>query len=204
VTSAAAAAADAGAATDDATLLMRLRAGDGAAFDEAVGRYQSVVYRAALAALGSPAEAEEAAQDAFVAAFRQLHTFRGEASFRTWLLAIAWRKALTRRRRLHLWSFRTAHRPVGEEASDPMAALEARDPNPQEALLGVETRRDLGQLIRALPGKLRDPLLLLASGTCTYEEAAAIQRLPVGTVKWRVHEARRILRQKLRALGYTT
>lgn len=204
VTSAAAAAADAGAATDDATLLTRLRAGDAAAFDEVVGRYQVVMYRAALAALGSPAEAEEAAQDAFVAAFRRLDTFRGDASFKTWLLAITWRKALTRRRRLKLWSFRTAHRPAGEGASDPMAALEAQGAGPQEALLGVEASRDLRKLIRALPRKLRDPLLLLAGGTCSYEEAAAIQRLPVGTVKWRVHEARRVLREKLRALGYST
>ena len=59
--------------------------------------------RAALAALGSPAEADDVAQDAFVMAYRKLGSFRGEAAFRTWLLAIAWRKALDRRKSLARW-----------------------------------------------------------------------------------------------------
>jgi RNA polymerase sigma-70 factor, ECF subfamily len=205
VTSAAASAAEPGAATDERALLERLRSGDDAAFDEVVGRYQSVVYRAALAALGSPAEAEEAAQDAFVAAFRRLDTFRGEASFKTWLLAIAWRKALTRRRKLQFWNPRAALRAsAGEDSADPLEVLAGQDADPQAALLGLEARRDVRRMIRTLPRKLRDPLLLVAGGTCSYQEAAALQSLPVGTVKWRVHEARRVLREKLRALGYGT
>ena len=95
-------------------LVERARAGDAAAFTEIVRLYEAPVYRAALAVLGSPEEAEEAAQDAFVTAFRRLETFRGESSLKTWLVAIAWRKALTRRRRLRFRYLHTASS-VGDE-----------------------------------------------------------------------------------------
>jgi RNA polymerase sigma-70 factor (ECF subfamily) len=186
-------------AADD--LLERARAGDPSAFTEIVRQYEVPVYRAALAALGSPADAEEAAQDAFVSAFRRLDTFRGESSLKTWLVAIAWRKALTRRRRLQFFRQHTA------------SALRDRDANPIEqavdtseradaSIVSQEFRHQLAALIRSLPPKLRDPLLLVASGDHSYEEAAAILRVPVGTAKWRVSEARRVLREKLRSLGY--
>jgi RNA polymerase sigma-70 factor (ECF subfamily) len=70
----------------DVDLVARARQGDPAAFGELVERHQTAVFRAALAALGSHADAEDAAQDAFLLAFRRLDTFRGDASFKTWLL----------------------------------------------------------------------------------------------------------------------
>lgn len=187
------------AAADD--LLERARAGDAAAFSEIVREYQAPVYRAALAALGSPAEAEEAAQDAFVAAFRRLDGFRGESSLKTWLVAIAWRKALTRRRR-NQWLRLQVTSSDRAETPDVVEAIADDAPGPQSVLLTGELRQHLRRLIRSLPSKLRDPLLLVAGGTCSYEEAAAILGVPAGTAKWRVWEARRVLREKLRGLGY--
>jgi RNA polymerase sigma-70 factor, ECF subfamily len=182
-------------------LVERARAGDAAALAEIVRQYQGPVYRAALAALRSPADAEEAAQDAFVAAFRKLETFRGDASLRTWLLAIAWRKALTRRRRRQAWRAMRLLR-----ADDPNDAgfdqLADTAPGPEADAAGRELRRQLRVLIGALPRKLRDALLLAASGSYHYDEIAAMLGVPIGTVKWRVSEARRVLRAKLRALGY--
>src|SRR5262245_47501228 len=88
----------------DADLVARGRQGDCAAFGELIDRHRSAVYRAALAALGSHADAEDAAQDAFLAAYRRLDSFRGEASFKTWLLTITWHQAINRRRSLtRLW-----------------------------------------------------------------------------------------------------
>ncbi len=188
------------AAADD--LLDRARAGDAAAFSEIVREYQTPVYRAALAALGSPADAEEAAQDAFVAAFRRLDSFRGESSLKTWLIAIAWREALTRRRRMQWLRLRAPLVSGPPEQPDVIESMADDAPGPQSRLLTAELRRQLVRLIRSLPAKLRDPLLLVAGGTCTYEEAAAILRVPVGTAKWRVSEARRVLRDKLRSVGY--
>jgi RNA polymerase sigma-70 factor (ECF subfamily) len=57
-------------------------------------------------------------------------------------------------------------------------------------------------LIAGLPPKLRDPLLLAASGEHSYTEMAAMLGVPVGTLKWRISEARRIVREKLQRLGY--
>src|SRR3954453_21872333 len=76
----------------DLDLVRRAQAGDADAFGELVERNRRAVFRAALAVLGSAAEADDAAQDAFVMAYRKLGSFRGEAAFRTWILAIAWRK----------------------------------------------------------------------------------------------------------------
>lgn len=187
--------------TSDRELLDRARAGDGDAFGELVRRYQMPVYRAALAALGSSAEAEDAAQDAFVSAYRRLGTFRGESSVKTWLVAIAWRKALTRRRRLQFFRIRAAA-PVGDEELSPLDLAVAGGAGPQLEALGADLRRKVRGLIRSLPARLRDPLLLVAGGDHTYEEAAAVLGIPVGTAKWRVSEARRVLREKLRQLGY--
>jgi RNA polymerase sigma-70 factor (ECF subfamily) len=130
-----------------------------------------------------------------------LHTFRGESSLKTWLVAIAWRKALTRRRRLRFLSLRTASA-VAEDGVNPVEIAADPSDGVQARFLASELRQRLASLIRRLPRKLRDPLLLIASGQHTYEEAAVILRVPVGTAKWRVSEARRLLREKLRSMGY--
>jgi RNA polymerase sigma-70 factor (ECF subfamily) len=183
-------------------LVERARQGDTRAFGELVDLHRSAVYRAALAALRSPADAEDVAQEAFVTAYRKLDGFRGEASFKTWLLAIAWRKALDRRgslgRRLRLM----VATKDDERGAGPIDRLPDGGPSQEEALLSAELVRNTRRLIGTLPAKLRDALLLVGSGECTYEEAAAMTGAPVGTVKWRVSEARRILKRKLAALGY--
>lgn len=200
----AAAAANRADLPQEQDLVARARSGDRAAFDEIVRHYQAPVFRAALAVLGSAEDAEEAAQDAFLSAFRRLGTFRGESSLKTWLVAIAWRKALTRRRRLQFLRVRTILQPANEDEDMPQPIDLAADPGggPQSEILGADLRKRLRTLIRSLPRKLRDPLLLIAGGEHSYEEAAAILGVPVGTTKWRVSEARRVLRDKLRSLGY--
>lgn len=179
----------------DAELVARARAGDRAAFGELVDRHRAAVFRAAMAALGSAEDAAEAAQDAFVRAYFRLDRFRGESSFKTWLLAIAWRTALTARRRR---AFRLAR--LAE-----LAGLASRDPpverSPEEAAVGSELVAHVRRLVRALPAKLRDPLLLAAAGELTYDEIGAMLDVPVGTVKWRVAEARRRVKARLDRLG---
>jgi RNA polymerase sigma-70 factor (ECF subfamily) len=66
-----------------------------------------------------------------------------------------------------------------------------------------ELRRELTALVGSLPRKLRDALLLAASGEYSYEEIASMLAIPVGTLKWRVSEARRVLRVKLEAKGFS-
>jgi RNA polymerase sigma-70 factor (ECF subfamily) len=84
----------------DAELVGRARRGDRAAFDAIVERYQHVVFRTALAVTSNREEAEDAAQETFLRAFGHIGTFRGDSSLKTWLLAIAWREGISKRRSL--------------------------------------------------------------------------------------------------------
>lgn len=178
----------------DAELVELARNGDRPAFDELVHRHQAAVYRAAYVALRIAEDAEEVAQDAFVRAFASLSRFRGDASFKTWVLKIAWRRALTRRRR-NLWLRR--HGPPADLAFVPDGAR-----TPEQQLVSGDLHEHLGRLIAQLPRKLADVLLLEQTGEYQYREIAAMLGIPVGTVKWRIAEARRVLRGALVQLGY--
>ena len=70
-------------------------------------------------------------------------------------------------------------------------------------MVAQEMRQQLRRLIRSLPARLRDPFLLAASGRYSYEELSEILDVPTGTLKWRISEARRIVREKLQRLGHT-
>jgi RNA polymerase sigma-70 factor, ECF subfamily len=189
----------------DAELVERARSGEAAAFGELVDRHRSAVYRAALAALGSAADAEDAAQEAFLTAYRRLATFRGEASFKTWLLTIAWHQAINQRRSLKRW-WRLVVRPGADDSGDRGHVEDdfpSCDRSPEDALGDARLERDIETAIRRLPPKLRDPFLLAQSGDYKYEEIGAMLRTPVGTIKWRISEARRAVRDDLRQRGYS-
>jgi RNA polymerase sigma-70 factor (ECF subfamily) len=200
----------------DADLVDRARQGDPAAFGELVDRHRTAVYRAALAALGSHADADDVAQETFVAAYRRLSSFRGDASFKTWLLTIAWNQSINRRRSLvRVWAAfgrppspyglqRTsawAGRGTGEDTVEVEVATAAHE-SPEARFMSDELGRAIRGAIRALPAKLRDTLLLAQSGEHTYEEIAAMVGSPVGTIKWRVSEARRVIKSMLREQGH--
>jgi RNA polymerase sigma factor (sigma-70 family) len=117
----------------DVDLVARARQGDPAAFGELVERHRMAVYRAALAALGSHADAEDAAQDAFLVAFRRLDTFRGDSSFKTWLLTIAWHQAINHRRSLgRVWRRMVAPKDQ-EEMESVLENVAAAGPTPEGA-----------------------------------------------------------------------
>jgi RNA polymerase sigma-70 factor (ECF subfamily) len=187
---------------DDADLVERARQGDAAAFGELIDRHRSAVFRAALAALGSHADAEDAAQDAFLIAYRRLDSFRGDASFKTWLLTIAWHQAINRRRSLtRLWRHLTVS--SGDDHRRMLLdEIAAPGPTPETAASDEQLRIAVGRAIRRLSPKLRDALLLAQSGEHSYEEISVMLAAPVGTVKWRVSEARRVLRKQLISNGH--
>jgi RNA polymerase sigma-70 factor (ECF subfamily) len=176
------------------------------AFGDLVQRNRRAVVRAAMAAAGSADEADDVAQEAFVTAFQKLAAFRGESSFKTWLLSITWRKAIDRRKRVTRWMQRlvTPHAAAdtGEEW-DPMQTLPSGGRSQEEDLMTSDLQRRLRPLIASLPKKLRDALLLAGSGDHSYDEIGRMLGVPTGTVKWRVSEARKVLKQKMAAMGYT-
>ena len=182
----------------DLDLVRRAQAGDSEAFGELVERNRKAVFRAALAAVGSSTEADDVAQEAFVTAYKKLNSFRGEAAFRTWLLSITWRKAIDRRKSLTRWLRLTVtSSDVDDASTDLIETVPSKRRSHEEDLSGVELQQRLRRLIAALPKKLRDPLLLAGSGEYTYEQISQMLGCPVGTLKWRVSEARRLLKSKL-------
>ncbi|HEX2453577.1 MAG TPA: RNA polymerase sigma factor [Vicinamibacterales bacterium] len=191
-------------APSDLELVRLAQAGDTQAFGTLVERNRRAVFRAALAAVGSPAEADDVAQDAFLAAYRKLSHFRGDAAFRTWVVSIAWRKALDRRKSVARWVKMTVTpQRFDDQAGDGMDELRSGWRSPEEHLASAELERTIRRLIATLPRKLRDALLLSGSDEYSYEQIAVILGIPVGTVKWRVSEARRLLKQKLASTGHT-
>jgi RNA polymerase sigma-70 factor (ECF subfamily) len=184
----------------DGELVERARNGDHEAFGQLVDRHQSAVRRAAAAVLGGTADADDAAQDAFVTAFRRLESFRGDASFRTWILAIAWRKGLDRRARVRVW-------PLGRRAAtgdvdcEPFDAVQDPAPGQEDRLLRSELAGHIRRLVGSLPRRYRDVLLLTSAGEFTLEEIGRMLGVPTGTVKWRAMDARRQIRDKLARLG---
>jgi len=186
----------------DLELVARARQGDPAAFGELVDRHRSAVYRAALAALGSHADAEDAAQDTFFVAYRRLGSFRGEATFKTWLLTIAWHQAINQRRSVMRIVRRTIAPKRDEEGESQLAQLASIGPSPEEAAVQEQLHGAIRAAIRSLSPKLRDALLLAQSGEYSYEEIGAMLRSPLGTIKWRVSEARRLVRARLRQRGH--
>ncbi len=184
----------------DADLVARALQGDSAAFGELVDRHRVAVYRAARAALASHADAEDAAQEAFLVAYQRLASFRGEASFKTWLLTIAWHQAINRRRVVNRWWRRivdTADEDVVDKVRSGSPAA-----SPEQQAADEQLRRHISAEIRALKPKLRDTLLLAQSGDYTYDEIATMLGAPLGTIKWRVSEARRLVKQRLKDRGH--
>jgi RNA polymerase sigma-70 factor, ECF subfamily len=180
----------------DAELLEQARQGDESAFGALVERYQHVVVRAAMAVVRHRADAEDVAQEAFLRAFRHLDGFRGEASVKTWLLAITWRQALSHRRSLTA-RVRRLVTPNRDEPFDPPAPQCPHD----AALADVELARVVARVVRTLPVKYREVLLLSATGDHTFDEMSEALGVPAGTLKWRVSEARRRLKDKLERMG---
>jgi len=188
----------------DLELVERAQQGDSDAFGILVERHHRAALRAAVAALGAVDEADDAVQEAWIAARDRLAGFRGDAAFRTWLLAIVWHKATDRRRVVGRWVRRLISMDAGDDTPGavPSLAYTAAGPSPERAALAGEQQRTIARLVRALPAKLRDPLVLVGSGDYSYDDVAAMLATPVGTVKWRVSEARRQLRVKLTRLGF--
>jgi RNA polymerase sigma-70 factor (ECF subfamily) len=172
--------------------LRRARQGDLDAFNALVIEHQDLVFNLCYRMLGSRPAAEDAAQEAFIAAWRALPGLRGEA-FRPWLLRIAangCRDELRRR----------ARRP----ASSLDEALEAGSPEPPDAgplpeatLLDSEVRARLEAALQELPGEQRLAVVLCDVEGLDYAEIATVMRSSLGTVKSRIARGRSKLRQAL-------
>ena len=175
----------------DGELVEQVRGGDTAAFGELVERHRGAVYRAALAALGNDADAEDIAQEALVLSYRRFGQFRGDASVRTWMVSIAWRLALSRRRR-SWWKVNRTSAPEAE-----LQGLRDATPSPEARMQSAQFIKTVQQEIRRLPPKLRDALLLAAAGDLTQDEIASALNIPGATFRGRIRDARLRLKARL-------
>jgi len=177
----------------DARLLTRCRAGDWPAFDELVVRHYSAAYRTARAIVRSHPDAEDAVQDALMHAYSRLSSFRGDAAFKTWLVAIARNVAITRLR-----ARRRRERTMAPPDTARLDQLRSCEPSPEDCVLDGERRRRMARCIDALPDRLRDALRLAHSGRHSYKQMGTLLGAPTGTIKSRVHEARLVVIGSLR------
>lgn len=176
-------------AGDAPRFLDRLRAGDAPAFEELVMTYQHRVFGVALRMLGSRAEAEEVAQEAFVRAHRALGEFRGDAKLSTWLYAITSRLCLNR--------LASGERRLTRQGEDALLRLSDAGPRPDAALEQRELESALGRAIAELPEDRRIVVVLRDIEGLSYEEIAQVLELELGTVRSRLHRARADLKEKL-------
>lgn len=157
------------------------RRGETAAFEELVRIYQADIWRLCHHLLGDRSAADDATQEAFLRAYRFVPKFKGGSKFSTWLFSIA--------RNCCLDEMRRAGRL--RRLSEAVKAQPERLPPRSEA--GVEVR----EAVCGLGMDLREPLVMIDVLGLSYAEAGEALRLPVGTVKSRVHRARTLLAETL-------
>jgi RNA polymerase sigma-70 factor (ECF subfamily) len=175
----------------DAQLIERYRAGDAASAEALVLAHQAQVYRLALSILDDAAEAEEAAQDALLAALNALERYRGEAAFSTWLYRITVNECRGRLRKRRTRQRLTAALQSLFHTSEP--------PPPPESLAARHEREAaLIRAINTLDEKHRVPLVLHYYHDLPTLEIAHILEISAGTVHSRLHTARSRLRAQLK------
>ncbi len=178
-----------GEAADSPEFLERLRAGDARAFEELVALHQHRVFGVALRMLGSAAEAEEAAQEAFVRAHKSLPEFRGDAKLSTWLYTIVSRLCLTR--------LGASDRRAIRHGEETLLRLADQRGGPDADAERAELEVALHRAIAELPEERRAVVVLRDLEGLPYEEIAEALGIELNTVRSRLHRARMDLKEKM-------
>jgi RNA polymerase sigma-70 factor (ECF subfamily) len=179
----------------DEQLMEAARAGDDKSLDELLSRHEKQVYRFGLRMCGSEEDAKEVLQETLFAAFRGIHTFRGDAALSTWLYQVARTHCLRLRRRRA--GAPEEFQPLDSPAATHLAAAEATPDM-------ISHARQMGEVLQAailaLPEAQREVLILRDVEGLTAEEAAQVVGIEVGALKSRLHRARLQLREHLATL----
>lgn len=185
--------------SDEATLVSQARSGSPAAIEQLVGRYEPRLFRLAQNITGNHEDAEECVQNAFVKAFQNLVSFRGDSRFYTWLVRIAVNEGLMkiRRRRFTELSIDAALNDGKDE--DELIPYQLKDwgPNPEESYSQEELRRILETAITELDPAYRVVFGLRDIEGFSTEETAQTLALSIAAVKTRLRRARLWLRNSL-------
>lgn len=173
---------------DDAQLICRFRNGDASAFVELLRHHEDTVYGFACRMLGSGMEAEDVAQETFVRAYERIGEVDRPERLRSWLLSVAANLCRDHFRQVRYRQHLSLEREVDLERELPDSTQPAAD---------AMRERRVRAAIAALDEDKRLVVVLREYHELTYEEIAAVAGCPIGTVRWRLHAARRQLRRAL-------
>lgn len=178
------------------SLISRAQGGDVRAFEQLIAAHLPEIRRYALAFARTDADAADLAQEALVKAYRSIRLYRHQSAFSSWLYAIVhnvFLDAVRSRRGREQQVEQPLDASINERSGDAAGA--------DEQLAQEEERRRIWAAIRCIPVELRSALVLFDIEGHTYDEIAAIEKVPVGTVKSRLARGRERLR---RLLGQAT
>jgi RNA polymerase sigma-70 factor (ECF subfamily) len=183
--------------SEEESLIRRIRGGEPELFYELIRPYERRVYAAAFAILHNEADAEDAAQEAVLKAFKNIRQFRAEARFSTWLIQITINEARMRRRKQHADVMQPIVDQQDEEGNYiPRDFADWREV-PSEALERKEVREKLAEALASLGEKYRDVFVLRDMQQLSIEDTAKMLRISVASVKTRLLRARLMLRDLL-------
>lgn len=179
---------------NEAAMIAEVLAGKTEAFHELIRPYERSVYLMALSLLHNEAEAEDAAQEAFIKAYRNLGRFRSESRFSTWLIAIALNEARARLRRKQPGLTDSI-----DDTEGPVVPAQLTDWReiPSETLERQEVRSLIRRALSALPLAYREVFVLRELEERNVKETAETLGITVASVKMRLHRARMMLQKQL-------
>ena len=178
----------------DKQLIQRCVDGDTTAFEILVRRYEDRLVHSLEHALNSRDDAMDAAQQAFVSAWKKLSTFRQDAAFYSWIYRIAVNAAISARRKRRV---PTTSLQAYVEASGSLPADDNADADPQHRLKTEERVQLVRAALQQLAEEFRQPLVMKEIDDFSYDEIATILEIPVGTVRSRIFRARREITERL-------
>lgn len=180
--------------TSDEQIVERALTGDADAFGEIVQRWERKIFALTFGMLGREDDARDATQETFLAAFRNLRAFRGDAKVSSWLHRIAVNQCITRQRRAKVrgeTSLDDEEEKHASNLSTPLHYSPARVAEAQETTLAVR------RAVNSLPIELRQVVVMKEFEELTFKEIAEVLELPVSTVKSRLYTALRQLEMRL-------
>ena len=183
---------------NDEQIVERALQGDGDAFGEIVRRWERRIFALAFGMLGREEEARDATQETFLAAFRNLRGFRGEAKVSSWLHRIAVNQCITRQRRARV----RAETALEDDFAGDAGSLSI--PARESPAVTVESRQRTEAVRRAvgsLPPDLRQVIVMKEFEEMTFQEIAETLDVPLSTVKSRLYTALKQLRMRLEKHG---
>ncbi len=163
-------------------------------FRELVAQHQRRLYRFVIKYIDHPDDAADITQQAFVEAARTIASFRGDSKLSTWLFGIAMNMVRN-------YLSRAPHRVHKFETDESLLGLASGDPDPSDSLVQKEMLMLTEKAFGELPSEMSEVLGLVAVDEISYQDAADLLRIPLGTVRSRVSRARAALRSQFEQAG---